>query len=145
MDIQSWLSCVITERGSTIATTHLRLTPKPAINHHSYRDDERFLVMPSNDLEAELLRRFQALKAPSTTPGPSFKNISDDRARKAKEEDDELERIAEGRPLSNPPARKGDGAEDEMARRMAKLKGTEYEVEEGNDQEVRFIKRRWAD
>jgi hypothetical protein len=130
---------------STIATRQLRLNPKPAINHHSYRDDERFPVMPPNDLEAELLRRFQALKAPSTTPGPSFKNISDEQARKAKEEDDELERIADGRPLSNPPARNGDGVEDEMARRMAKLKGIEYEVEEGDDQEVSNGDAMWAD
>jgi len=128
---------VITERGSTIAKAQLRLNPISAIIHHSYRDDERFPVMPPNDLEAELLRRFQALKAPSTTPGPSFKNISDAQARKAKEEDDELERIADGRPPPNPPAVKGDGLEDEMARRMAKLKGIEYEVEEGDDQEVR--------
>ena len=92
--------------------------------------------MPPNDLEAELLRRFQALKAPSTTLGPSFKNISDDQARKAKEEDDELERIADGRPLFHPPAKRGGGVEDEMARRMAKLKGMEYEVEDGDDQEV---------
>ena len=101
--------------------------------------------MPPNDLEAELLRRFQALKAPSTIPGPSFKNISDDQARKAKEEDDELERIADGRPVSNPPARSGDGMEDEMARRMAKLKGIDYETEEGDDQEVSSGYEMWAD
>jgi hypothetical protein len=101
--------------------------------------------MLPNDLEAELLRRFEALKAPSTTPGPSFKNLSDEQARKAKEEDDELERIADGRPLSNPPARNGDGVEDEMARRMAKLKGIDYEVEEGDDQEVSNGNAMWAD
>ena len=103
--------------------------------------------MPPNDLEAELLRRFQALKAPSTTPGTSFKNISDEQARKAKVEDDELERIADGRPLSIPPARRGDGVEDEMARRMAKLKGIEYEAEDGDDQEVSDDAGRglWAD
>jgi hypothetical protein len=102
--------------------------------------------MPPNDLEAELLRRFQALKAPSTIPtAPSFKNISDEQARKAKEEDDELERIADGRPISMPLAKKGDGVEDEMARRMAKLKGIKYDAEEGDDQEVRYSTRRWAD
>jgi hypothetical protein len=101
--------------------------------------------MPSNDLEAELLRRFQALKAPSTIPSaPSFKDISDEQARKAKEEDDELERIADGRPISKPLVEKGDGVEDEMARRMAKLKGIEYEVEEGDDQEVRYHLQRWT-
>jgi len=101
--------------------------------------------MPPNDLEAELLRRFQALKAPSTVPGPSFKSISDDQARKAKEEDDELERIADGRPLSKSSAQTGDGTDDEMARRMAKFKGIDYEVEEGDDQEVSKSDAMWTD
>jgi hypothetical protein len=35
--------------------------------------------------------------------------------------------------------------EDEMARRMAKLKGIEYEVEEGDDQEVSNGDAMWAD
>lgn len=84
--------------------------------------------MPPNDLEDELLRRFQALKAPSTIPSaPSFKDINEEQARKAKEEDDYLERIAEGRPFTSALGKGKGGAEDEMARRMAMLKGIEYE------------------
>jgi hypothetical protein len=107
--------------------------------------------MPSNDLEEELLRRFQALKTPPTTTPrtivtPTFKGISDEQAKKAKEEDDELERIAEGRPSRVDIDAKGNGngaMEDDLARRMAKLKGVEYDLEvDDDDQEVRVRYRR---
>lgn len=118
------------------------------INCQSYRDDERHFMSPTNDLEDELLRRFQALKStPTTNPiAAPFKGISDDQARKAKEEDDELERIADGRP---PPfiAKENGVMDDELARRMAKLKGVEFEVEiddVDDDQEVRGIVK-WTD
>lgn len=99
--------------------------------------------MPSDDLEAALLRRFQALKSTPTAPPidlvpASFKQISDQQAKKAQEEDEELERIADGRPLAEDGQRGGrDNAEMEFARRMARLRGVEFEVEEDGDQEVR--------
>ena len=109
---------------------------------HSCRDGP-IVPMPSDDLEADLLRRFQALKSTLTAPpvdsGPaSFKQISDQQVKKAQEEDTELERVADGRP----PAEDGRGgggasAEMEFARRMARLRGVEMEVEEDGDQEVR--------
>jgi hypothetical protein len=98
--------------------------------------------MPPNDLEEELLRRFQALKSPPSaipsvpSSSTSFKGISDEQARKAKEEDEELERIADGRPLLGPVSKQDNVVEDELARRMARLKGIEYEADEGDDQEV---------
>jgi hypothetical protein len=98
-----------------------------------------------DDLEAELLRRFQALKSPAVTSpstrgvAKSYKEISEDQARKAKEEDDELERIADGRPpkASTPDVKGKDHEEMEFAKRMAKLRGVELEQEEDEgDQEV---------
>lgn len=103
--------------------------------------------MPSDDLEADLLRRFQALKSTPTAPpvdsGPaSFKQISDQQAKKAQEEDEELERIADGRPLAEDgQGGRVDSAEMEFARRMARLRGVEMEVEENGDQEVRVVTR----
>jgi hypothetical protein len=99
-------------------------------------------MSPTNDLEEELLRRFHALKSPPTTAptaGPSFKNISDEQARKAKADDEELERIADGRPpMADVGAKQRGGLEDDMARRIARLKGVEYELEDEDDQEVRL-------
>ena len=98
--------------------------------------------MPSDDLEADLLRRFQALKSTPTAPpvhsGPaSSKQNSGQQAKKAQEEDEELERIADGRPSAEDgQGEGGDNAEMEFARRMARLRGVEMEVEEDGDQEV---------
>lgn len=98
--------------------------------------------MPSDDLEADLLRRFQALKSTPTAPpvdsGPaSFKQISNQQAKKAREEDEELERIADGRrSVEKGQKADGDGAKMGFARRMARLRGIELEVEEDGEQEV---------
>ena len=98
--------------------------------------------MPEDsNLEDELLRRFQALKStPTDLPaGPSsFRAASDEQARRAKEEDDELERIADGRvPIK--PTSSEHTEEYEFKRRMAGLRGTEAEAEpdiEDDDAEV---------
>ncbi|WWC87336.1 uncharacterized protein L201_002225 [Kwoniella dendrophila CBS 6074] len=90
--------------------------------------------MPEDD---DLFKRFAALRAPTTTlpdPAPplhaaaekSYQHNIDESARKAKEEDDELERIAEGRfegiglGKGNDPDNEED---DELAKRIAKLRG----------------------
>jgi hypothetical protein len=119
--------------------------PSALCSHRqSYRDGPT-ASMPSNDLEEDLLRRFQALRStPTTTPAnpssssASFKHISDQQAKKAQEEDEELERIADGRaPASaEKESREGDSAAMEFARRMAKLRGVELEIEEDGEQEV---------
>jgi hypothetical protein len=115
--------------------------PRPCCYRQSYRDGPT-ASMPSNDLEEDLLRRFQALKSTPTTtpadsPSSSFKHISDQQAKKAQEEDEELERIADGRPLLKKESRDGgDSAEMEFARRMARLRGIELEIEEDGEREV---------
>lgn len=101
--------------------------------------------MPEDsNLEDELLRRFQALKTtPTDTPGgpasSSFRATSEAQARKAKEEEEELERIVDGRI----PAKAGPSSEatqdDELRRRMAGLRGVQDEPEpdvEDDDAEV---------
>jgi len=105
--------------------------------------------MPTDlDPEDELLRRFQALRStPSDAPSEpsSFKRISDQQAKKATDEDDELERIAAGRfPSSSSgtngsKARDGSG-DDVIRRRMAALRGVEPEEEEEGDEEVGTVR-----
>lgn len=89
--------------------------------------------MPEDiDLEGELLRRFQALKStPTDKPGDpsSFRATSDEQARRAKEEDDELERIADGRLPTVPTSTTKSTEDDELKRRMAGLRGIETEEE----------------
>lgn len=92
----------------------------------------------SNDREADLLRRFRALRATpiaeplSLAPGPfSPAKTIQRRERDAQNEDEELERIANGLgPVSEEiGSLRGAGTqqEDELARRIAGLKGQTYE------------------
>lgn len=81
-------------------------------------------------LQAELLRRFQALKStPTAAPSlpTSFRATTEEQARRAKEEDEELERIAEGRvdvtASTSTSTRRGGSENDEMRRRIARLRG----------------------
>lgn len=101
--------------------------------------------MPEDpNLEDELLRRFQALKStPTDVPGDgassSFRATSDEQAKRAQEEDEELERIAQGRMPSRATSSSRPTDEDELRRRMAGLRGSEAEAEpdiEDDDAEV---------
>lgn len=90
------------------------------------------------DLEDELLRRFQALKStPTDQPGAagSFRSVTDEQARKAREEDEELGRIADGRPpVVDVKERRSE--EDDLARRVASLRGVEHDETAGEDDDA---------
>lgn len=87
------------------------------------------------DLECELLRRFQALKStPTHAPiaSSSFREVNDEQVRKAKEEDEELERIADGR-IPDRSSHREESEEDVLARRMASLRGGEQDMKGKDD------------
>lgn len=95
------------------------------------------------DLEDLLLRRFQALRSTPTSAPSSFRAASNAQAQKAKDEDDELERIAGGYIPGGPSApttrtSAGVSEDDELRKRVAGLRGVtdDLEAEDDDDAEV---------
>lgn len=98
-----------------------------------------------SDLEDELLKRFNALRAPSTDPtwsGPITAEPADTVRRAAENalnEDDELDAIANGRPLPSvsillpPGSRRNRNEDDSLARRMRDLRGETHQEAEAAD------------
>lgn len=98
----------------------------------------------------DLLRRFAALRAPTSLPSPpSFSEAPsrtvEDAAQRARTEDEDLERIAgSGLPQPGFGAQKPhEEGEEELERRVRGLRGeegdTHHEEEDGFDEEVRFV------
>ncbi|WVQ76630.1 hypothetical protein IAR50_006303 [Cryptococcus sp. DSM 104548] len=96
----------------------------------------------------DLFARFAALRPPSSTPSsPPLPNIDpqttvDERAKKVREEDEELERIASGIPSASTSSGivSKNEEDDELARRMAKLRGQESEEDGGEQDMEAFLK-----
>lgn len=107
-----------------------------------------------SNIEDELLKRFNALRAPTSEPIVPVSNASDpsravdEAARSARKEDEELDAIAEGRVLPSSSAlRPSQGQEeDDLSRRMKELKGGQggyaFEMDENDmpDDEVGCLK-----
>ncbi|ODN75189.1 hypothetical protein L202_06387 [Cryptococcus amylolentus CBS 6039] len=91
----------------------------------------------------DLFARFAALRAPASAPSsPPLHTVEarrtvDEVAKKAREEDEELERIASGMPTTSSfDVRSGkDEDDDELARRIARLRGNEAVEDEGDSGE----------
>jgi hypothetical protein len=105
--------------------------------------------MGSHDLDPEedaLLRRFNALRTPTHAPAPSstsasFRGLVDDRARRALDENDELERIADGRggdSFDRAKEKSGEvgRADRELRARISKLRGGDGVGAEGGEPEL---------
>lgn len=97
--------------------------------------------------ENDLLARFAALRAPQTPLGDLPLSTAqqsgsvEEQARKKQEEDEEIERIANGMPntsLLESNADRGDG-DEELVKRVARLKGSiETSVDGDDDADVSF-------
>jgi hypothetical protein len=96
--------------------------------------------------EDALLKRFNALRAPTdalATPptSASFRGLVDDRARRALDENDELERIADGRGADSfdrakEESREAGRADRELKARISKLRGGDGVGAEGGEPEL---------